>query len=168
MTPADRLSLFYNPTMLLRRCSMRATALAVLVASTACVRPRIDAAPADAAGHTAAALTVAGRAIALATCQSGDRAYFLGVDLADDAGGTVVRVAIDAVDGARLVVRTTLDGGPVRERLDGTRCPRLTATIAPTGWRVNHVRDVSGTIDAECTTTGGVPIAVHARFTHCH
>jgi hypothetical protein len=110
-----------------------------------------------------AILSVGDRQYALAACRSGDREYFRGVDLADAAAQTRLRLLIDPMDGPRLRV-----AGGGEERVIVRSCRRLEARVDPTGWRVNRVRDVSGFVDADCTTDSGLEVHAHVQFTHCH
>jgi hypothetical protein len=114
-----------------------------------------------------ATLTVGARQYRLAACGSGDLAHFLGVDLADEARVAFVRLVIDPIDGPR--VRVALGEG-LKETfvLDGDQCRQLEASVKPTDWQVNTVRDVSGYVDAECRSDGGQAVSLHARFSHCH
>ena len=115
-----------------------------------------------------ATLTVGERRYTLDACRSGDLAHFLGVDLEDRQGGAVVRLVMDPIDGPR--VRLVHGGGEARQRIDvvPSRCRRFDAEVWPTGWIVNTVRDVSGSIDAECAGDPGPAVTLHARFSHCH
>ena len=113
-----------------------------------------------------ATLSVDGEQYALAACRSGDREYFLGVDLEDGAREVFVRLVIDPLAGPRLRVHGK--GSRTGAALGPGSCRQLQAEVQPTGWRVNHVRDFSGRLDAECTTSSGQDIRVHVRFMHCH
>jgi len=136
----------------------------------ACVRTRLAGAPRELTHERLTAATVAldGEVHRLATCWSGDREYFLGVDLADENQGTFLRLAIDPMDGPRL--RLTRGSGASAERLhfDASACRELRAEIEPTGWRVNHVRDFKGELKADCTHANGTHMVAHVAFSHCH
>jgi hypothetical protein len=101
-------------------------------------------------------------------CRSGDLEYFLGVDLEDQARGAVVRLFIDPMYGPRL--RVIHGTGESREIaiLGRSQCRELEADLRTTGWRVNTVRDFSGSLDAECKSDAGHDVSVHVRFEHCH
>jgi hypothetical protein len=113
-------------------------------------------------------LSVGDRRYQLEACGSGDLGYFLGVDLADQRGGAFVRVVIDPIHGPRLRVVLREDGAGERWVLDRERCSQLEVGVKPTGWRINTVRDFSGSVDAECRSDEGQSISLHVRFSHCH
>jgi len=115
-----------------------------------------------------ATLSIGGQAYQLAICKSGDREYFLGVDLADREEQAIVRLVIDPMDGPRLKVVLASAGSRTTMSLGSSSCRRLEARIEPTGWRVNRVRDFSGSIEADCTSDKGLEVVARVRFTHCH
>jgi hypothetical protein len=129
-----------------------------------------DAALPTAGGSVAdrAMLSVGEQRYQLAACRSGDLAHFLGVDLEDRQGGAAVRLVIDPIDGPR--VRVVHGRGEARQRIDLVpgRCRVFDAWVRPTGWIVDTVRDVSGSIDVECAGDPGPAVDLHARFSHCH
>jgi hypothetical protein len=148
-----------------------ASLLVLLLPLTAgCVGTTVGGAPAsgEAPGVAGATLAVGQQRYRLEACRSGDLAHFLGVDLEDRQGGAVVRLVIDPIDGPR--VRLVHGRGEARQRLDlvPSRCRRFEADVRPTGWIVNTVRDVSGSVDAECPGDPGPAVSLHARFSHCH
>ena len=104
----------------------------------------------------------------LGVCRSGDREYFLGVDLEDETNHAFLRLLVDPMDGPR--VRVAYGSGNARRNviLGPSSCRQLDARIQPSGWRVNRVRDFSGSLDAECTTDTGLDVQAHISFTHCH
>jgi len=108
------------------------------------------------------------RQYTLDACSSGDLQQFLGVDLADRKAGATVRLVIDPLDGPRLRVAFRETGTRQALVLGPEQCSRLEAAAGPTGWEVNTVRDVSGFVDAECTSGEGETIRLHVRFSHCH
>jgi hypothetical protein len=135
-----------------------------------CARTAVTGAPAE-TGVTevaSATLTVGEQRYRLDTCRSGDLAHFLGVDLEDRQGGAIVRLVVDPIDGPRI--RVVHGRGEARQRIDlvPSRCRRLEADVRPTGWIVNTVRDVSGSVDAECAADPGPAVSLHASFAHCH
>jgi hypothetical protein len=128
-----------------------------------------DAATTVSGGRTPGAiLSVGGHDYVLAVCRSGDREYFLGVDLADREGQAAVRVLVDPMDGPRLKLVLAGTEGRKSLVLGPSSCRRLEARIEPTGWRVNRVRDFGGSLDADCTGEAGLEVAAHVRFAHCH
>jgi hypothetical protein len=102
--------------------------------------------------------------ILLSHCYSGDRGYFLGVDLFGETEGTVLRVLVDPLGGPRL--RLVRHG--TSEVFEGPDCQELRASVEPTGWRVNHVRDVRGSLEAACTNSSGSTFDARISFAHCH
>jgi hypothetical protein len=142
----------------------------LLPLATGCARTSVRGAPAnpEAPGVAGATLTVGEQRYRLDICRSGDLAHFLGVDLEDRQGGAVVRLVMDPIDGPR--VRLVHGPGEARQRVDlvPSRCRRLEADVRPTGWIVDTVRDVSGSVDAECPGDPGPAVSLHARFSHCH
>ena len=115
-----------------------------------------------------ATLSVGDRKYQLDACSSGDLQYFLGVDLADQKGGALVRLVIDPIDGPRLAFVFGEDGGGRRRVLRRDQCSQLEAAARYTGWEINTVRDFSGFVDAECRSDEGQAISLHVRFSHCH
>jgi hypothetical protein len=113
-------------------------------------------------------LRIDGREYALSVCRSGDREYFLGVDLADTDRTAVLRVLIDPMDGPRLRLTSGGGGAPRVMALGPDSCRTLQAEVQPTGWRVNRVRDFSGFVMAECTAASGQEVRAEVRFAHCH
>lgn len=140
-------------------------ALAALL--DACVHTHVADAPvAGAPTEGSATLVIGDQRYRLGECHSGDHEYFLGVDLRDRAASAWVRLVIDPLDGPML--RIVEDEGRAEYRLSRAQCAELRADLRETGWRVNHVRDYSGSLVAECTARAGEQISVHARFEHCH
>jgi hypothetical protein len=115
-----------------------------------------------------ATLSVGDRQYKIDACSSGDLEYFLGVDLADQKGGALVRLVIDPIDGPRLAFVFREDGAGQRLVLRRDQCSQLDAAVRYTGWEINTVRDFSGFVDAECKSDEGHPIGLHVRFSHCH
>jgi hypothetical protein len=115
-----------------------------------------------------AQLVVGGTEYRLSRCFSGDREYFLGVDLTDGAQETVLRVVIDSVEGARLRLTRSKGGVANVVILGAEDCRELQATVEPTGWVINRVRDVKGEVRAECTARDGTELRAQMAFTHCH
>jgi hypothetical protein len=97
-------------------------------------------------------------------CLSGDHFYFLGVDLKDPVADAVVRVVVDPLEGP--ILRLTSPTGVLR--LDRNSCSTFRVSIDPTGWRVNHVRDFSGSLDLDCVTGSAAHVSGSVAFQHCH
>ena len=113
----------------------------------------------------AAELKVSGRALAVTGCRSGDHASFLGADLLGASNEPLLRVVIDPLDGARLRLWAAERGGVV---LGPDQCPGLRASVRPTGWWVNDIRDVAGEVQARCTLEDGGLLEASVAFDHCH
>jgi hypothetical protein len=132
-----------------------------------CVRTRVGELRQDLGSGAVgvATLSVAGKEYHPSVCTSGDREYFRGVDLVDKEQGAVLRVLIDPMTGPQL----RFSGGQEPGALFGAAtCSTLAAAVQPSGWRVNRVRDVSGTVDAACRSESGVALRVAVTFRHCH
>ena len=148
------------------------TAAAVIglgtVLTPACVaRTSVHGLSAAAAGEAGprAELKVGGRAVPVAGCRSGDHAYFLGADLVGASNEPLLRVVIDPLEGPRLRLWALERDGRV---LGPDQCPELRASVRPTGWWVNDVRDVAGEVQARCTLEDGGLLEAHVAFDHCH
>ena len=99
-----------------------------------------------------------------ATCVSGDRASFRGVDLV--APPWVLRIAADPLEGLGAVVLGDLDGE--RHVFRAGDCRELAGDVQRTGWRVNDVWDVTGHLTADCRLDSGVELVGSVSFDHCH
>jgi hypothetical protein len=135
----------------------------------ACVTTQLAATPHGGTAAVGEAVLVIGdREYRPNRCRSGDLEYFFGVDLLDADGAAAIRVVIDPLDGARL--RVAQGRGEARESflLSREDCRLLQVDVHHTGWHVNDVRDVAGSIDAECRAADGREVSVHVRFSHCH
>ena len=115
-----------------------------------------------------AAFSLGDRNFQFDRCVSGDLEYFLGVDLLDQEGGALVRIAIDPIDGPRIRVRMRGEGEGAGLVLTRDQCRQLDGDVRYTGWTINTVRDFSGFLDAECRDEEGLQISLHVRFSHCH
>lgn len=102
-------------------------------------------------------------------CRSGDRFHFFGVDLADDRQGLTLRLIEDPALGPEIRVFSREQagtGGGVLYR--PALCRTLERRLEHTGWRINEIRDVSGSLEVDCVTGGGDSIAGKIEFSHCH
>ena len=132
---------------------------------SACVHGRVaELPPAVSTAGQRAQITVGGVPYEVSSCRSGSREYFLGVDLLNGVDDPFLRVVIDPLSGPRLRWR----GAGEQSVLGPHECATLRVRVAATGWWVNHVQDVAGSIEAECTTETGTQLSIHARFDHCH
>jgi hypothetical protein len=118
------------------------------------------------ASALSAHLSLDDRTYPLSACLSGDRSYFLGVDLIGGDSGPLLRVLIDPLEGPHLLFRRDATGGP--EVLGRKECSELHVSVRPTGWRVNHVRDVEGEVAANCRLSDGGRLEARVTFAHCH
>lgn len=99
-------------------------------------------------------------------CLSGEHEQFFGFILGADGSPVVLRAVVDPLDGPglRVVGLEGADGVVVRPGM----CERLDLVVEPTGWRVNDVRDLSGTLDVSCTTADGASVEGSLEVRHCH
>jgi hypothetical protein len=152
------------------RNSLRALtglALAVSLASACVARTSVHGLSSPRAGEAgpAAELKIDGRPLPVTGCRSGDHAYFLGADLMGASKEPVLRVLIHPLDGPRLRLWGAEGGGAV---LGPDQCPELRASVQPTGWWVNRVRDVAGEVQARCVLEDGGMLEARVSFDHCH
>lgn len=104
-------------------------------------------------------------------CLSGEHEQFFGFILASNRLGSngspvVLRAVVDPLDGPglRVVGLKGVDGLVVRPYM----CERLDLVVEPTGWRVNDIQDLSGTLDVSCTTADGASVEGSVEVRHCH
>ena len=101
-------------------------------------------------------------------CQTGELEQFFGFVLGASGSPVVLRAVLDPLDGPGLRI-TGLEGTPpyglVVRPAD---CRTLDLSVQPTGWWVNELRDVSGTLDVSCTLDGGVSLEGSVQVSHCH
>jgi hypothetical protein len=145
-----------------------ATLLASLLLAPGCVRTAVQSmGPREPGGVAAPApLLIDDRPSAISACLSGDRGYFLGVDLIARASDVRLRVLMDPLDGPRLKLFRPDQGAA--DVLGPEQCSELRASVRPTGWRVNHVRDVAGELAASCALRDGGRLEARVTFEHCH
>ena len=99
-------------------------------------------------------------------CFSGEHEQFFGFILSSNGSPAVLRAVVDPLDGPGLRV-AGLEGADdlvVRP----SRCERLDLVVEPTGWRVNDIQDLSGTLDVSCTTADGGRVEGSVEVRHCH
>jgi hypothetical protein len=142
--------------------------LALSLGVPACVRTSVGGLDPSrpGAGRVSAHLSVDGRDSPLSACLSGDRQHFMGVDLIGGDSESFLRVLIDPLEGPRLLFRRETAGEP--QVLGRKECSELRASVRPTGWRVNHVRDVEGEVAADCRLSDGGRLVARVTFAHCH
>lgn len=97
-------------------------------------------------------------------CLSGEHEQFFGFILGSNEGEVVLRAVLDPLDGPGLRLSTPEGTGIFRPDL----CERLELDVAPTGWRVNEIQDLSGRLDVSCSTPDGASIEGSVEVRHCH
>ena len=95
-------------------------------------------------------------------CVSGDLNYFLGMDF---FGADSQLRAIREPTG-EIVVLWTSQG--LTSPLHSADCAELTMNIQPTGWRVNEVREVAGSVQLRCRLSTGLTLEGSLAVDHCH
>jgi hypothetical protein len=108
-------------------------------------------------------------------CLSGEHEQFFGFILGSKGLGSngspvVLRAVVDPLDGPGLRV-VGLEGPPAWSSglvVRPDQCERLDLVVEPTGWRVNDIQDLSGTLDVSCTTADGASIEGSVEVRHCH
>jgi hypothetical protein len=96
-------------------------------------------------------------------CTSGDVSYFLGMDFS--AADSRRLRAIREPTGETVVLWTTAE---LTATLHGGDCTELAMNIQPTGWRVNEVREVAGSVVVHCRLAGGDSLDGTLSVDHCH
>ena len=99
-------------------------------------------------------------------CSSGEHEQFFGFILRSNGSPVVLRAVVDPLDGPglRVVGLEGADGLVVRP----STCERLDLVVEPTGWRVNDIQDLSGTLDVRCLTADGASVEGSVEVRHCH
>jgi hypothetical protein len=101
-------------------------------------------------------------------CYSGDREYFLGVDLQSKTDPVQVRIFQDPIKGTFLKVVSDETGQSKEMLFEKNTCKVLTGELKETKWRVNKIRDISGELDIDCASGNDGTIKGKITFTHCH
>ena len=157
-----------------RATRIRTLLAALLLLLPACVPtvvvdlPSVPAASSSPAVEPGGTLLLDGQEFHLSQCYSGDRDYFLGVDLRDASTGLVLRLVIDPLGATHVRITQRGTDGPSVLLLSPPECRDLHAEVEPTGWYVNKVRDVRGSVEGECRSESGARVQVSLRFSHCH
>lgn len=97
-------------------------------------------------------------------CMAGENEQFFGFILGVEGSGIVVRAVVDPLDGAGL--RLVWPNGTMVFREHA--CERLALEVAPTGWRVNDIQDVSGRLEVRCSGPDGASVEGSLEVRHCH
>jgi hypothetical protein len=142
--------------------------LAPLLVLASCVPTRVTDLGGSRPGQEGGTLLVNDEEFHLSECDSGDREYFLGVDLVDSSRNLIVRILVDPIAGPRLKLTRRGPDGPIVELFLPTHCRGLSADVERTGWRVNGVRDVKGNLEGECRSDSGTTLKASLHFSHCH
>lgn len=100
-------------------------------------------------------------------CTAGDRQLFLGADFNDSAGGLVIRLVVDPLDGPAVRIFSSeapFDKSVVFRRSD---CASFHFSIDATGWRINDLNDYRISLELDCSRPGE-SVKGSAATTHCH
>ena len=97
-------------------------------------------------------------------CLAGENEQFFGFILGLEGSGLVLRAVLDPLDGPGL--RLVWPEGTTVFR--PFQCERLELEVAPTGWRVNDMQDVSGRLDVLCSAPDGASVEGSLEIRHCH
>jgi hypothetical protein len=101
-------------------------------------------------------------------CFSGDREYFLGVDLKNKTDPLQVRILQDPVQGTFVKIVNDNSDKRTEVLFDQASCKVLRGDLKQTKWKVNDIRDMSGELEADCSTGNGDTIKGRVTFVHCH
>lgn len=97
-------------------------------------------------------------------CLSGEHEQFFGFVLGSEESDIVLRAVLDPLDGPGLRIVTPEGAAVFRPYM----CERLELDVAPTGWRVNEIQDLSGRLDVSCSTADGGSVEGSVEVRHCH
>lgn len=101
-------------------------------------------------------------------CQTGEVEQFFGFILGGAGSPVVLRAVLDPLDGPGLRI-TGLDGtSPYALVVRPDDCRVLDLRVQPSGWWVNEMRDVGGSLDVSCTLEGGLSLEGSVEVSHCH
>jgi hypothetical protein len=103
-----------------------------------------------------------------AACQTGEVEQFFGFVLGASGSPVVLRAVLDPLDGPGLRITGLEDTPPYGTVLRQADCRRLDLHVQPTGWWVNELRDVSGTLDVSCALNTGLSLEGSVEVSHCH
>lgn len=99
-------------------------------------------------------------------CLSGEYEQFFGFILRSNGSPVVLRAMIDPLDGPGLRIIGLEGAAGVVFR--PFQCERLELTVEPTGWRVNDIQDLSGSLDVSCAMADSGSIEGSVEVRHCH
>jgi hypothetical protein len=103
-----------------------------------------------------------------AFCQTGEIEQFFGFVLGASDSPVVLRAVLDPLDGPGLRVTGVEGTPPYGFVVRPADCRVLDLRLQPTSWRVNEMRDVSGSLDVSCNLDGGVSLEGSVEVSHCH
>ncbi len=104
---------------------------------------------------------------AVTSCQAGDRLSFVGVDLFDDAAGTVVRLVVDPLYGPAVRVFALddpYDKSVVFRRDD---CRTFKFEMKTSGWRINGATEYHLKLELDCARPTGDSIVGQVAIRNC-
>jgi hypothetical protein len=98
-------------------------------------------------------------------CFAGEHEQFFGFILRANGSPIMLRAVVDPLDGPGLRVT----GLEVEDLVIlPSSCERLELVVAPSGWEVNEIQDLSGSLDVRCTTADGASVEGSLEVRHCH
>lgn len=101
-------------------------------------------------------------------CQTGEIEQFFGFIFGASGSPVVLRAVLDPLDGPGLRI-TGLEGTPPQGLVvRPADCRVLDLRVQPSGWWVNEMRDVGGSLDVSCTLEGGTSLEGSVEVSHCH
>lgn len=167
-----------QPLAARRRSPSRAARLrgAVLAIAAAALLTACASAPAgNGEGETGAPLgsfsfsdpTVGSQTVLPAACFAGGREFFLGFDLVDQSSGLDIRLVVDPATGP--VIRVFALAAPFDRTILFQRadCREFHFLLAPTGWRINGVRQLDVSLELDCQLANGDRIVGKASDPGC-
>jgi hypothetical protein len=102
-----------------------------------------------------------------AFCQTGEIEQFFGFVLGASDSPVVLRAVLDPLDGPGLRVTGVEGTPPYGFVVHPADCRVLDLRVQPTRWRVNEMRDVSGSLDVSCSL-GDLSLEGSVEVSHCH
>ena len=101
-------------------------------------------------------------------CLSGEYEQFFGFILRSEGSPVVLRAVVDPLDGPGLRVVGVAGQSEAGMVFRPDNCERLELVVEPTGWRVNDIQDLSGSLDVRCRTADGGSVEGSVDIRHCH
>jgi DNA-directed RNA polymerase subunit RPC12/RpoP len=97
-----------------------------------------------------------------ASCESGQRAGIVGVELSQEEGERVVRLVRDPVRGDLAIIAPSSEAAPSLV-IEGKSCKRFVLDVHGTSTTINDIRVVEGRADLDCEGLSG-----SVEFEGCH